>query len=74
MADLEAFISDVLMEKIAIEKSREKENASCNSKDDVDLDFGDRLFAYFMESYGRVNKIEKEYQKVQMADGYQSFD
>jgi hypothetical protein len=27
-----------------------------------------------MESYGRVNKIEKEYQKVQMADGYQSFD
>ena len=76
MADLEAFISDVLMEKVAIEKSNEKENVSFSSKskDDVDkgkenLDFGDKLFVYFMESYGRVNKIEKEYKKVQLAEG-----
>ena len=63
MADLEAFISDVLMENIAIEKSNEKESVSCRTKS-KDVYFGDKLFVFFMESYDRVNKIEKEYQKV----------
>ena len=61
MADLEAFISDALMERIAVEKSEEKENVD---KGKENLNFDDRLFSYFMESYGRVDKFEKEYHKV----------
>jgi hypothetical protein len=57
-------MNDALMEKIAIEKSHEKENASSWKNKEV-LDFGEKLFVYFMESYGRVNTIEKEYDKVQ---------
>ena len=73
MADLEAFMSDALMEKIAIEKSHENGNASSSSrnkgvdKGNENLDFGEKMFLYFMESYGRVNNIEKEYHKVQIA-------
>ena len=61
LADLEAFISDALMERIAVEKSEEKENVD---KGKANLNFDDRLFSYFMESYGRVDKFEKEYHKV----------
>jgi hypothetical protein len=57
-------MNDALMEKIAIEKSHEKENASSWKNKEV-LDFGEKLFVYFMQSYGRVNNIEKEYDKVQ---------
>ncbi len=73
MADLEAFISDALMEKIAIEKSHENGNASSSprnkgvDKGNENLDFGEKMFLYFMESYGRVNNTEKEYHKVQIA-------
>ena len=61
MADLETFISEALMERIAVEKSQEKENVD---KGKANLNFDDKLFVYFMESYGRVDKIEKEYHKV----------
>ena len=49
------------MERIAVEKSQEKENVD---KGKANLNFDDKLFVYFMESYGRVDKIEKEYHKV----------
>lgn len=65
--DLEAFISDVLMEKIAIEKSQKKEKVWCkNDKENPaeSVDFQDRLFVYFMKSYGRVDKVNEEHQKV----------
>ncbi|CAB4010169.1 ubiquitin conjugation factor E4 B-like [Paramuricea clavata] len=63
-ADMEVFINDALMEKIAVDKSQEKENSSsCKNKENEMLDFGAEQFLYFMESYGRVNKIEKEYHK-----------
>ncbi|XP_028394040.1 ubiquitin conjugation factor E4 B-like [Dendronephthya gigantea] len=64
--DLEAFISNVLMEKIAIEKSQEKEKVfPKNDKENADknVDFADTLFVYFMKSYGRVDKVDKEHQK-----------
>lgn len=68
LKDLEVFISDVLMEKILVEKYNEKENASTSKasahKGKDILDFDEKLFVYFMESYGRICQVEKDHIKV----------
>ena len=66
MADLERFISDVLVEKIAIEKSQESsmKEKQCLDNEKDNLEFDEKLFVYFMQSYGRLEKLKEEYHKV----------
>lgn len=69
LADVEVFISNVLMERMLIEKyGNHSESMSCDMDDftskEEKEDHVEKIFIYLMECYRRVGKIDKEYVQV----------